>query len=100
LLCPECHHQTFGRKDEFSELTEQAIENLKVLIEKGLSKELSGAHMERERLHEKVYCIRCGKSRGVSLWKDEQWLVHSPYHIVRIILKCENCGKQWEVKEI
>jgi len=53
-----------------------------------------------ERLHEKVYCIRCGKSRGVSLWKDEQWLVHSPYHIVRIILKCENCGKQWEVKEI
>ena len=47
LLCPECHHQTFGKKDEFSELTDQAIENLKVLIEKGLSKELSGAHMER-----------------------------------------------------
>jgi len=53
-----------------------------------------------ERLHEKVYCTRCGKSRGVSLWKDERWLVHSPYHVVRIILKCENCGKQWEVKEI
>jgi len=47
LLCPECHHQTFGRKDEFSELTEQAIENLKVLIQKGLNRKLSGAHMER-----------------------------------------------------
>jgi len=47
LLCPECHLKTLGLKDKYAELERSLLDDLKLVIEKGLTKELSGATLER-----------------------------------------------------
>ena len=47
LLCPECHRAKKGKKDEHLEVQKDVMENLRLMIQKGLNDELAGAKMER-----------------------------------------------------